>query len=378
MTKNNSCAQFLVSIKNRSQARANDGNDSPCLARLTRILFISAAILISPPWLVQAQQGRVDAASGWAHLQAALEEANRPSASASGAEKKQFGEFWLAVANRARDFHEQFPDEERALEARRMEGMALLAAEGAGVAGVEQRLSLVAGRLRSNTNLPTEFRAEIAGTVDFIRALRMKKSRADRLAAVAEVARNLIAEFPDQPQGYQSLLTVALQTEYDATALEITREVLASPAPLELKAAAELYLRRLALVGQPLNSVLRQAGRGDLLGRIDPNKRSVIYLWSKDSPASVQVAESIASDDATMNVLGLCLDQQVANAEAWAIDHRLPGELIYDERGTGGALAQLLSGPFPGQILLIDKNGIIVSSRGELLLLRGGLSKTDF
>lgn len=79
-----------------------------------------------------------------------------------------------------------------------------------------------------------------------------------------------------------------------------------------------------------------------------------------------------------MNVLGLCLDQQVANAEAWAIDHRLPGELIYDERGTGGALAQLLSGPFPGQILLIDKNGIIVSSRGELLLLRGGLSKTDF
>lgn len=199
-------------------------------------------------------------------------------------------------------------------------------------------------------------------------AMRGRKTRTERLAAIEQVARNLAGDYPTEPQGYDSLLTVAVATEDDTQSRRIADELLRSPAHESVKEGARALVGRMNLVGQPLETELTGAEATQAKAAVKAGQSTVIYTWASWSPASIELAAKLKKRGVNAAIIALNLDEDRPAAEALAAKEALPGIPVYDERGRAGSLAQRLKIRTAPQVIIVDATGKISDVRGEINL----------
>lgn len=266
----------------------------------------------------------------------------------------------VAIADRAKAFYRDHPGHARSPEARVLEVSLMIGAARNGDATVEGRLADTVAGLRTNRAVPARHRAAAAGAYDFHVQVRRARSQEERLAAVEKVARGLMDEFPTEPQGFQSLLTLA-QISPDGKAEAIVSELARVPQHEETRREAELFARKLALSGQPLAAELAGANHRREVGTGRP---TLVYAWASWSPGSLKFAAELKRRAPAAHLIGVCLDTDVDAATQLAAAQGLPGELIYDPRGREGALAQRLGLRSAPELLICDAQGVIREVRG--------------
>jgi hypothetical protein len=271
---------------------------------------------------------------------------------------------FLRAADRAKDFYTRYPDHAKAGEAKLTEVRALVAASQMGDATLEGRLTATVQALRGDRSVQTALRVQAVSAYAFPKALRGAKDRAERLDAMAQVARSLAVEFPDQPQGAESLVNLAAGSD-EATARNLANEVLAMPATPAIKQSAQTLLARLDLVGKPLAAEIDGADLASAKATLTAGRPTIIYTWATWSPGSLRLAADLKKLSAAANFVGLNLDEDTATADALAQKEGLIGQMVYDQRGREGALAQRLKVRGAPEVFLVDAQGVIRDVRGE-------------
>jgi hypothetical protein len=188
-------------------------------------------------------------------------------------------------------------------------------------------------------------------------AVDQSLSRAQCLEAFESVARRHAQEFPDYPDVYEPLVHIAGDTPNDERAQKLAREILASPAPAAIKQFAQLLLDRQTLVGQSIEPLLGRQLAAKIKGQ-----DVIVYSWSARSRLSSKLVDELKTQAPAAAVLiGINLDTDIANAEAFAAQASLPGELIYNAQGRGGSLPVLLKMNVPGLAYAVGKDGKVRS-----------------
>lgn len=283
----------------------------------------------------------------------------------------------IARADAAKKFYQTYPKHPSATEARKLEIFALMDGDegGDGFAALDARLNAASRAFRRDKNLPERERVAVAGAVDFHGAGRSPKTRAAFAAACEQVARDLIAEFPAQPAGYESLLALAAQRDNDRGA-DLAREVASTATIPSVRLTAARLSTRLGLKGRNLADILPSLAQpvsapGNSIaksipvgasGRSATGPLTIIYSWSVNDPASLATARLLGQrrvDRARWIGVNLDAKSSHATAQKIAIEGGFPGTQIYDELGLEGATATTLGfGPVPAALL--------VASDGEI------------
>lgn len=281
-----------------------------------------------------------------------------------GASQQRQAATFLSIAGQAKDFYTKNASHGKAIEAKKLESVMLMQAVQSGDTSVEGRMESTVEAFCADKSIPEPHRAEVAGTHGFLGALRRGRGPGELSANTEAVSRSLILSYPTQPQGYESLLTIA--AERDAVkGRALATELLSMPAPLAVKQGAQLLVERLDLVGKPLTQILADAGATKIQEKIKSGKPTVIYTWASWSPGSVAFGEMLSKRAITnASVIGLNLDQDTVAAEQLAKEHSLPGLLQYDARGVNGALAKGLKVNGAPLVYFLDAQGVISDVRG--------------
>lgn len=266
---------------------------------------------------------------------------------------------FVARADQAKEFHSLFSQHGKAGEAKLLEVRALVDAVQAGDATVEGRLAAAVRTLRADPSTPAAIQVQAVAAYEFNRKTRGLKTHAERLKAIERVARDLAADFPEQPQGFESLLAVAAHDQDDVNARKVARDLLAMPAPAFVKNEARKMLGRFDLVGQPLAGELDGANESAVQAALQRRVPTIIYTWATSSPASLALAADLKQRGLPANIVGVNLDTDSEAARMLAQRAALVGNLIYDSRGREGALAQRLKVRGAAEVFLVDERGVI-------------------
>ncbi|MFT3867140.1 MAG: hypothetical protein QM715_01460 [Nibricoccus sp.] len=330
-------------------------------AAISTIDYLSNQNVVTPP----SSRDIEDADSSWRHLRSFLQQPQSDSLAI------------LVKADRARSFYLTHKKHCQAVEARKLEALLLLDAVAEGQKSSDLRMQAAVKEFRGDVSIPSSQRAIVAGTYEFQMARDRIRSEADLVREYEQVARRLIEEFPDQPQGYISLLTQSMQRE-SASALAIAREVAGSAGPEIVRKQARRLVTRHTLVGQTITGLVSGSVLGETEIKWQEGKPGVIYFWATWNPDSVRFAEMLAARNLEKaNVIGICIDSDLNRAKSAGTEHKLPGRLIYVCGGLEGDLADRLGAVEAPAVYLTATDGTIHDVRGleniEAKLSRLGL-----
>jgi hypothetical protein len=265
---------------------------------------------------------------------------------------------FLSQADQLKTFYTTYPSHPSARDAKRLEALALNQAALNGDKTQQSRRTQLVDELRGDTTLPPAQRMEVvAWSKQVAIADQGVKSKTARLRAQEHVTRDLIAEFPTQRLGYESLLSIARESEPNRAAM-IVADLLQMSPPAEVAAEATALQARLALVGRSLESIL-PSPEGQAIVASSTGKVIIIYAWSAARPASLASARRLAQLAPSASMVGVNLDADPTAAEAVATRENLPGVQSYDARGADAPLAAALVFNHPPLAYLVDQSGVI-------------------
>ena len=301
-------------------------------------------------------QSDPDGEAAWAQLVENLGPSNQGSTtSAAGT---------LAKADRTRTFYQSHKNNTHVDEARKLEALFLLDAVAEGDAASAPRMQAAVQALRGDASLPASQRAIVVGTYEFQMARERIHSEADMFREYGLVARRLMKEFPDQPQGYVSLLTQSTQRE-PRVARAMAQEVADSSGPASARTQAKRLVNRLDLLGQPVDVPFAETLTSGANAQWQKGKPGIIYFWATWSPGSINLGEMLARRNlAGANVIGVCLDVDLASAQSFASGHKLPGRLVYIPRGLEGDLSERLGAFEAPTVYFTEGSGVFTDVRG--------------
>lgn len=270
----------------------------------------------------------------------------------------------ITEADGYKAFYSQYPNHTQARNARCLEALALVKAWLQGDTSQATRRAALVASVRTDKSVSAPLRAQLFAFSDSVGIEKQSwTSRDDKMAAYAQATRALIAEFPEMPNGYESLMYIARDSS-DTAGPALAKEVLSmSAAPAWVRSAAQVIADRFALIGQSLPGIATpMLGAGSPFASASGHS-IVVYSWATSNPASVLRAKATAAKaPAGAVVVGVCLDSgDASSAKAQAAAQALPGTQLYDSLGVKGALAQALKFTSPGFIYLAGTDGVIRS-----------------
>lgn len=338
---------------------------------LVRITLVSSCIISLQAFARAEPAGSEEEEWQSLSLPAAERKPQRISASqaTSGEAKAQAEQFrhetarqLLERADRYRDFHQKHPKSEKVKEARRQEAVLLLQAGFRGDKEQVTRRRQLAGAIRADHSFTPAERLEVAGYADNLDVMaRNIATPAELTAALEKTTRQLVAEFPDVPAGYESLLNLAKDSMPDR-ARAIFGDLLELPAPEAVKLEAADWLERFALVGRPLVDLARPALGSDPRLESARGEIIVIYAWSVGDNTSVELAKQIGSIQMPgLTLFGVNLDEPAAEQQAKQMASLLPGEQLVLGQGAHTALSKGLLLTETPLIYVTDRNGGIIN-----------------
>jgi hypothetical protein len=267
------------------------------------------------------------------------------------------------TAAKAKDFYTKYPGHAKRDEAKLVEVRALVAASQAGDSSVDGELTKLVQAARADLSIPSALRVQMVSAYAFPKAMRNAKNHEGRLLEAAKVARSLAVEFPDQPQGPESLINIAASVDA-TTGRNIAQEVMAMRTSPVMRERAQALLDRLDLTGKPIAVELEGAEISSARSGLVAGRPTVVYTWASWSPGSIKLAAELKKQNPSANIMGICLDEDIESAAVLAEREGLPGKLIYDSRGRDGALAKRLKIRGAPDVILIDNQGVIRDVQG--------------
>lgn len=266
-----------------------------------------------------------------------------------------------ARADHARAFYKAYPEDARSHEARKLEAMILARAVFAGDTTLFQQKEDAVNSFLNDKKVPESLKAQLAGLTGFFDALKGSKSQSEISSNLEKHAQKLIKNYPNQPQGYETLLTVANGAE-PKLGMRLAKQHSDSAAPTEVKARAHALDQRFAFLGHSLRDLLLKEtdlGRGN--GK--PNKPILLLTWSNSSPASVNLAKELQQlDESKVDIVTLNLDKDVALAKD--VGKTFVGFGIYDQAGDAGRVAGSLGVDQDSLLFITDIHGLVSDVQG--------------
>lgn len=258
---------------------------------------------------------------------------------------------WTAIAAEAAKFRQDFPDSSEARSAARIELTARVRIEEQAVVLSPGITTAVGVYLRDTSNQPRDrLQLKIVFDQANLRRTRYESYEAG-LEAQAGHARELMSDFPDQPDGYGYLLSLA-RLAPPTLASGLAGQLLANKnTPARFVAMALRIADRPALLGQPLRLDGAEAAIRTAAG-----KTLVVYSWRMEDEGFRSILKQMSSL-ADVVFIGINLDEDLAAARKAA--DGLPGKQFYDGGGLDGPKATQLKLVLPTMVYLVDGQGIV-------------------
>ena len=289
----------------------------------------------------------------------------QPSPDAIEAWRKSETERLAKLAGQARDFYGKFPKDVHAPDARRKERQALASAARFGDPAAQVRLEEVEQAMLKDPATSAKDRYDI-------RSFQVRRKASDN-AELERGARELLKEFPGEPQSYALLLASAAQ-ETSERSRGIAEEVLKSNAPEEIKAQAKGLLKKMDSVGKPLD--LRFSAVDGRTVDLQQMKGKVVLVdfwatWCGPCVAEIpHVKEAYAKlHDKGFEIVGVSFDSDKAKLEAFIQEKEMSWPQYFDGKGWGNQFAQEFAINSIPAMWLVDKRGVLrdLSARGDLM-----------
>ncbi len=180
-----------------------------------------------------------------------------------------------------------------------------------------------------------------------------------------EKARAFATAFPDDHRVAALLAEVASAFEDEpATAHSLLEEALPKAATPELKQRITDDLKRLALLGKPLEMRWAALDGSDVDLQKLRGKVVLIYFfasWSSPSMAGLDWVRQLAAQYPSVQALGICLDKDPVAAPAMLSDHQISWPVYCDGHGWQGELVRSLGINELPELWILDTNGVLLT-----------------
>lgn len=267
---------------------------------------------------------------------------------------------FVAAAEKAKEFYSTYPDHPGAAEARKIEVVSLLRAARGGSAEAEAGATAVAqGFVDDDTNSRRD-RYVIASMLKQ-RAVE-KKAPGDPAALLSEYEKNaaeLYAEYADVPEVYHLFLGLARNSP-EAKARQLAADLLAKPAPPEVKAEAQAILDRLDMPGKTIDLKFITDDAKVFNLEEHRGKPVVLYFWSgrgRGSVTALPLIRDAAAGEATF--VGFNIDPDWVAARKALGDESIPGAQGWDPRGFSGDVPRQLRLEGVPRVYVFDAQGVL-------------------
>ncbi len=267
----------------------------------------------------------------------------------------------LGFADKARAFYLKHPEYYWAHEAHFLEVLALIDAAEDGNNSASNRLRGAIATLKGDKAAPDEVLAKAIAAYKFhliTHPTNGEKSTNER-TEIEAAAKELITEFPYQPEGYQALW--ALCRFASIAESQRIAETLYSESTLPYyQENAKRILNRNALIGKDIRKDLGLPA--EIVDALPTANPVIIYSWGTQGENSLELGRMLQAR--RFDAVGICLDTNIELAESVQKSNNLGGEHLFDEKGYNSSLAESLGFTTSGQIYLTDKEGIIRDVQG--------------
>jgi len=329
---------------------------------------VPAALLPPDTNLLTHSLAAKEADAAWAELQDASRRPEPPAGwQAKEPSEKEMSDFLmpyaLALMDKAKDFYTRFPTNSHSLEARKQELEMTGVALTLGATNQQARLETSEKALLSDPALAEDDRFSIRQG-DIQRAAQAKESEGEA-AAIAELEKGIRAlqkEFPKRPEIMQMLLDTAGDAEAEKARgifQEITNSAIASD---EIKQSAAGELKKLDLVGKPVDLHFTAVdGREVDVSKLK-DKVVLIDFWATwCGPCVAELPHVKEAYDKShskgFEIVGVSLDQEKGNLTEFVSGHGMPWPQYFDGQGWDNKVAGQFGITSIPAMWLIDKKG---------------------
>lgn len=177
-------------------------------------------------------------------------------------------------------------------------------------------------------------------------------------------ARDLIKQFPDQPEGYQYLM-VEIEYGPHTKVRALAKTMLDSSTPEQFKSLAKGFIYRLDSIGKPVTmQFVALDGREVDLAKMN-GKMVLIVFWGIDCAPSVAALSEIKTaydkyHAQGFEVIGISFDSDKARLVRFIKDKQYPWPQYFeDKQGVDNKYAQEFGIYTIPQMLLVDKKGCL-------------------
>ena len=235
----------------------------------------------------------------------------------------------MRLADKLLEFRKRYPSVPQAREALLMEVKTRLRASLLGEVAHRELTARLVDTIRRDVSIPAAERCDIVGMSKYEDVqLDHLWDEAARLAAIEQIERSLMQEFPRAPHPYETLLEVAQYSD-DKKARALAGELANMAfAPAGVRDEAKLLLSRCDLVGTSVADLLPEAQL------IPSGSETIIYAWSGSNPRSLAfVGELLKHLQPRTQLIGINVDRDRDAGQKVARAQKFPEPQLYDAGG---------------------------------------------
>ena len=297
----------------------------------------------------------------------------RPSREEIQAYQVRQGEMAAKAADVARDFYTKYPKHKNADEARKLEANLSAAAVQLGNTNMAARLAKLEAARLDDKSLPEDER--FGRRARAIQQAAMAKKEDGMPAVLAEFekgVRILQKEFPQRPETYSMLLSIAENSIPDKSR-QIAQEVIDSGASAEIKDAAKVILQRLDAIGKPVPIQFTALdGRKVDLTKMK-GKVVLVDFWATWCGTCVQELPNVKAaynkfHPKGFEIVGISFDSKKDKLTEFVANEKMAWPQYFDGKGWENEIGQKYGISAIPAMWLIDKQGNLrdMSAREDL------------
>jgi len=280
-----------------------------------------------------------------------------------------------AAADKAKDFYTRFPNHPKAVEAREKERQLLGFAIQLGDTNKAARLETLEKEHLKDPALSEDERFELrAESVQRAAGKKRDEGMPAMMAELEKGVRELQKEFPKRPEVYELLSMVAANSEGEK-ARTLANEIVQSSTTEEVKQSAKGILKRLDVLGKPLNIQFtavdgRQVDVAKMKGKV-----VLVDFWATwCGPCMAELPNVKAAYNKLhskgFEIIGISFDEDKEALQKLVAEEKMAWPQYFDGTGFKNKFGQEFGINGIPSMWLVDKKGILRDMNG-----RDGLEK---